>query len=588
MAQKQGHLRLLAAHDVEGGGYAGSTADLYLEIQPGKGRVFLETFPLTRIDTQIATRTAQEIACNVVDYDCSQYDFIYTIKSQSSIIGGPSAGAATALLTISMLTGKDLRDDMAITGTINSHGLIGPVSGLKPKIEAASVSGITTVLVPQRFVKDTINATNTSDLVEYGKSLGVTVIEVTDINQAMYYMSGSYLEAENATIDIDTSYQETMRKLSDDLCSRSEKLLNETSPSSSKDLIEVSNQAKNLSSLGLGAYQKNDYYSSASFCFGANVKYLYLYLQQKNSNSEEYHKMANYVMTNILKLDAETDQKEIKTITDLESYMAVKERLEDAIRYVNISTSAKTDTDKFYALAYANERLYSAYSWYSFFDHRGKEFVINNALMKDSCQNVLLEVEERLQYLNLIFPDYPSDVSKELDEAYVELERGRYPLCLFKASKAKAEVDVPLNSMGVGLDNLKEYAQKKLTVAKSSIAHEASKGVFPILGYSYYEYARTLSVSDPYSSLLYSEYALELSNLDVYFHERGKAPALIQTDGDQQNVISFVIIFISGLGIGYIVAQLIRSRKEKELIIPISKKKNKKRVNNEQENKKNR
>ena len=42
-AQK-GHMKLLAVSDTEEG-QKGGIADLYLEIKPGEGRVFLETFP---------------------------------------------------------------------------------------------------------------------------------------------------------------------------------------------------------------------------------------------------------------------------------------------------------------------------------------------------------------------------------------------------------------------------------------------------------------------------------------------------------------------------------------------------------------
>ena len=52
------------------------------------------------------------------------------------------------------------------------------------------------------------------------------------------------------------------------------------------------------------------------------------------------------------------------------------------------------------------------------------------------------------------------------------------------------------------------------------IAREQSKGVFPIAGYSYYEYAQSLKEDNIYSALLYAQYALELSKLDVYFEEK--------------------------------------------------------------------
>ena len=71
---QNGHMKLLAVSDTQNG-EVGGIADLYLEISPGTGRVFLETFPLTRLDTQISTRLAKEIACDYANVDCSKYDF---------------------------------------------------------------------------------------------------------------------------------------------------------------------------------------------------------------------------------------------------------------------------------------------------------------------------------------------------------------------------------------------------------------------------------------------------------------------------------------------------------------------------------
>src|SRR3989338_4764465 len=110
---RQGHMKLLAVKETETG-YEGGIADLYLEIKPGSGRVFLETFPLTRTDTQMSTRFAKAIACDTIERDCDDTDFFYTITADSAIIAGPSAGASIAILTVSMLENLELNEDYAI------------------------------------------------------------------------------------------------------------------------------------------------------------------------------------------------------------------------------------------------------------------------------------------------------------------------------------------------------------------------------------------------------------------------------------------------------------------------------------------
>ncbi len=81
-----GHMKLLAVVDPVN--EKGAIADLYLTIKEGEGRVFLDTSPLTKIDTQMSTRIAKEIACDFLEFDCEQKDFFYTIRSISPIIGG--------------------------------------------------------------------------------------------------------------------------------------------------------------------------------------------------------------------------------------------------------------------------------------------------------------------------------------------------------------------------------------------------------------------------------------------------------------------------------------------------------------------
>ena len=107
-APKKGHIKLLAVNDLPGEEDQGSIADLYLEIKPGAGRVFIDTLPASKLDTQMSTRLAKNIACELTEKDCSRYDFFYTIRSDSVIVGGPSASAATAILTASVLEGRKL------------------------------------------------------------------------------------------------------------------------------------------------------------------------------------------------------------------------------------------------------------------------------------------------------------------------------------------------------------------------------------------------------------------------------------------------------------------------------------------------
>jgi len=67
---------------------------------------------------------------------------------------GPSAGVAMYTALVSLLTGRTVRHDVAMTGEISLRGLVLPVGGIKEKMVAAHRAGIRTVLLPARNRKD--------------------------------------------------------------------------------------------------------------------------------------------------------------------------------------------------------------------------------------------------------------------------------------------------------------------------------------------------------------------------------------------------------------------------------------------------
>jgi len=67
---------------------------------------------------------------------------------------GPSAGVAMFTALASLMTGRAVRPDTAMTGEISLRGLVLPVGGVKEKVLAALHAGLKRIMLPARNIRD--------------------------------------------------------------------------------------------------------------------------------------------------------------------------------------------------------------------------------------------------------------------------------------------------------------------------------------------------------------------------------------------------------------------------------------------------
>jgi uncharacterized protein len=547
-----GHIQLLAVFQ-EDGKFKGSPADLQLEIKKGSGRVFLETIPLSKVDTQISTRFAKEMACKFADINCDEYDFFYTIKSPAGIVGGPSAGGAISALTVAMLKDLAVDQDAAMTGSINSGELIGPVGSVKEKIDAAADAGIKKVLVPS--VQTVAKEGNATDFVKYGRKAGVEVVPVATLGEALQELTGEDFSEEEKDVELSGEYVDVMKAVSKELCNRSAELMKSIRVfdlTQGKEIVleqvNLLREAQNLTQKGSKAFDEGQYYSAASYCFGASIKANTLLYSMKNLTESDIEEEVALLGKKIDEFDRVTEGREKETITDLQTYMIVKERVLEARQRL---LTGNNDSDSF---GYTAERLNSAKAWSAFFGKEGEAYNLDEESLQGSCEEILGEVDERFQYLNLFFPGLLNDLRNNLLTAHKHYQREEYALCIYLASRTKAEANIIVTMLGVKESYVDELLDQKIKSAKRAVTKQTEKGTFPIIAYSYYEYATSLRGDNDFAALLYSEYALELSDLDIYFDKKKGSAASIK-EGLKKYLPT--VIFIWGLVLGVLIAWIV-------------------------------
>lgn len=183
----------------------GMVIPLVVELSPGTGKILVNIDNPSFIqDTQDSMRLAVKEAAQMTNMKLDNYDITFSIQSNVSVLGGPSAGAAMTIATMALLLNKPIASNVAITGTIMEGGYIGQVGGVLAKATAAKDYGASLLLVPPgesvyREPLETCTQKNskgysqkecfiTYNTVNISKDVGITVEEVGTISDAMVFM----------------------------------------------------------------------------------------------------------------------------------------------------------------------------------------------------------------------------------------------------------------------------------------------------------------------------------------------------------------------------------------------------------------
>ena len=219
--QPQGQQLLLAAGEnktlsakivavrSDGGGVI---SELNVELEKGSGRILVDTHTLVGFDFQYAERTAVKVAAEIANIALDDDGiglkgvdvlFLVSVSTDQTIeiqaIDGPSAGAATTVLTLAAIENRRVKNNVIITGTVQADHTIGLIGGVYAKAKAAHDNGATLFLVPKGQYVEVYKQVGPMALTEYKpisylqdyaqqQGWGLQIQEVSTIEEAANLM----------------------------------------------------------------------------------------------------------------------------------------------------------------------------------------------------------------------------------------------------------------------------------------------------------------------------------------------------------------------------------------------------------------
>lgn len=554
-------ISLLAVSEVDGKVVDGSTLTLNLEVKPGTGNIYTNLNKLEELDTQISIINSQKIACRIFDLDCQNYDFYYTFEGPALILKGPSASSAIAVLVSKTLNNQKVSDDVVITGSLNSGGIIGNVGGIEQKVKVAEEEGFEKVLIPEFSDFNLENYTG-----------NIQVIKVIDIIDVYNNYNGDNFKLDEPEISSD-SYDKLMRELSTLMCTRAINLetdINKSLINNQSDLYNNLVNANESFESAIDSGQKENYYSKGSFCYNSNINYRIIKETQENQSNEEIENKIEQLKSQIeakqIEIKTSNYKDSIETVNDFYVYLLINDRLNEAKKILesldeqqdsdlelnntnsteniglNLTNQTISKDTKIGLYSTALERMNTVDLWENLIVNSGKNINFDDNTIESACIRINGEIAIKSELLNNYEIDFFEELIEEQKE-YNSKNSNKY-LCLYKGLELNGRINTVLNTVGININETEYYSEllNNLTYTRLGIN---SEGEFPLIPYIYYEYSGDLINTEDYtSSLLYSNYALSYTDLNVYLEEGNNSRSFVNLL--IENLFNN-IIFIGGL-----------------------------------------
>lgn len=551
-------LKAPAVSRTSSGELIGVATDFVITVAPGNGHVYVETWPLAEVDMQASARLAAQIAGKVLDVDMNKYDVFIQVKSDAPIIGGPSAGGTMTVGIIAALEGWEVRKDVMMTGMINPDGSIGPVGGILEKASAAYSVGSKLFLIPEGQRIQIIQTTEQKqigpitqitskaervDVVEYARERwGLEVKEIKDIYDAVYYFTGKKIEKPSvpADLNVDTSFLKTDALNDyDKTLSYYEQVENKLKTSNMgystySYLKEALNEAKSRLDEAKKALEDGGYYTTLSLDFQARITIRHVDWYLDVETDADLENLLKNVDDEIKSTENTISNLTIRGISMLQAVAASEERIEQAKSLLKDAWSAYYDGNYWDAVsnaAFAYERIQTAKFWASLGERYAKGDVIERESLKETARDYLDNSRLIITYITSMFGEVNlQELINLMNEGEGYYQDGKYSAAIFSAMEARIQAEIILDTLGIDNETiLMDKLQRMKEDAKVAIAQAQKEGIYPILSFSYYEFAQSYEnqggLDNIQTAMMFYQYAKETSTV---FLETTSPPKIIE------------------------------------------------------------
>ncbi len=525
------------------GTMVGVPAMLNLTVTKGTGQIYIGSTPLTGTDTQAQAVISTDVACRLLNVNCNQYNFYYFITSFSPEVSGPSAGGAFTIAAMSILSGKPLNPNVAMTGTANPDGSVGIVGDVSEKSEAAALQGIKIFLYPS-----TDNVSSSAE--SFDQARGMETIPISTIDQAFEYFTG-YSVYQPLNSSIYTPFYNAVMNRTYYVISSYQTQLYDSLPS-----VTPSNQtaeyyittAQNAITRERSLYSEGDAYDAASLAINTSIPDLVMarVIESSGGNLQSYlSSLINQEYGQISSTYNNVTQDYVTNSSDLDLKLIAVDRLAQASYLLNASNSSLSSnlSQALYYYALANTKRVSAVFWVSILPRGHVSF------SQDSFYNYssyyLYKASSYADYSALLgvnSPDQISLMNYYLNKANNYYNEGQYIPSIFDSIEALGVSQLIIEENSVINGSFAPINSQLANMALASIDNAERAGVTPFLGISYYQYAQSFSpdTGEAYliqfyaNSMLYSEFEEDLVSGATL-----KSVALVPSSAPVQNVYTF-------------------------------------------------